>query len=247
MVINNSNSLMRFKNILFSLLILFSLSAHTANIEDTVAWSIKNLAKAPTEKIELRNKKDKVVGIVDVSQLVNIYAATVAIEEVAELHAELILTLGDDPNAFATIGRIKDGKLIDPESDNGEEVNIIGLNFGILAMLGKDYDAAAAVIGHELAHLKLNHYEDSKKARERNPSGVFSAANTKYSRDNEREADYLGVIWSIEAGYDPNGVVRAQESLYNLYKRKGGTFGTSHPSSIERITVLKSLVRRLSR
>ena len=32
--------------------------------------------------------------------------------------------------------------------------------------------------------------------------------NTKYSRDNEREADYLGAIWAVEAGYDPQGAVR---------------------------------------
>ena len=212
-----------------------------------ILWSIKELAKAPVEKIELRNKKDRVVGTVDVKQLVNIYAATVAIKEVAEIHAELVLTPGDDPNAFATIGKILDGKLVGPESKDGEEINIMGLNFGILEMLGDDYDAAAAIIWHELAHLKLNHYEDSKEAMHKNPDGRITAANTKYIRDNERDADYLGVIWSIEAGYDPSGVVRAQESLYNLYKRKGGTFGSSHPSSIERITVLKSLVRRLSR
>ena len=243
---NKRVSFMHFKILLFSTLIFFSLTIHAANGEKMRLWSIKELAKAPTETIKLRNSKDRVVGTVNVNQLVNIYAATVAIEEVAEIHAELVLTPGDDPNAFATIGKILDGKLVDPEGKDGEEINIMGLNFGILAMLGNDYDAAAAVIGHELAHLKLNHYEDSKEAMKKNPDGRITAANTKYSRDNEREADYLGVIWSIEAGYDPNGVVRAQESLYNLYKRKGGSFGSSHPSSIERITVLKSLVRRLS-
>jgi Zn-dependent protease with chaperone function len=238
---------MYFKILLFSFLIALSLPTHSADGEKMMLWRVKELAKASNKIIKLRNDKDRVVGTVDVNQLVNIYAATVAIKEVAEIDAILTLTDGDDPNAFATKIKMENGEFIDHESINAVEVNIIAFNFGILEMFGNDYDAAAAIIGHELAHLKLEHLEDSKEAKQKNTEGRITAANTKYSRDNERDADYLGVIWSIEAGYDPNGVVRAQESLYNYSKRKGGTFGTSHPSSIERITVLKSLVRRLSR
>ena len=74
-----------------------------------------------------------------------------------------------------------------------------------------------------------------------------TAANTKYSRDNEREADYLGAIWAVEAGYDPQGAVRLQELVYKKTRHLSGGFSGSHPSPIERITKLKSLARRLSR
>ena len=116
----------------------------------------------------------------------------------------------------------------------------------MLEMIGMDADAAAGIIGHELAHLKLNHMEERKEAIKNSSTTTFSASATKYTRDNERESDYLGAIWAVEAGYDPAGAVRVHEKLYKVSKRHVG-FSGSHPSSIERITILKSLVRRLSR
>ena len=124
------------------------------------------------------------------------------------------------------------------------EINIIGINFGMLDLLGLDVHMAAALIGHELGHLKLDHGKDHKNRRR---TDMQTAANTKYSRDNEREADYLGAIWAVEAGYDPQGAVRLQELVYKKTKHLSGGFSGSHPSSIERITKLKSLARRLSR
>ena len=137
---------------------------------------------------------------------------------------------------------ITDTKPIDEE--NAVEINIVGINFGMLELLGLDVHMAAALIGHELGHLKLNHGEDNKTRRR---TDIMTASNTKYSRDNEREADYLGAIWAVEAGYDPDGAVRLQELVFKKTKHLSGGFSGSHPSSIERITKLKSLARRLSR
>lgn len=214
----------------FLLIVLFYQDVAAA---EPMAWKIRDLVRAPMASIELRDQRDKLIRTVEVRQLVYIYAVMSAIEETAEISADLYLTSGDDPNAFATNG--KDGE------------NIVAITFGMLDLIGNDVHAAAAILGHELAHLKLNHGADLKKAQTLPASPTFSAAQTKYSRDNEREADYLGVIWAIEAGYDPEGAVRVLEHLYQLSKTRGGSFGGSHPSSIERITVLKSLVRRLSR
>lgn len=195
-------------------------------------WLVRELAKAPLETLPLRDERDRVVKTIPSSQAVYLYAVFTGLVEAAELEAELYLIEGKDPNAMATLG------------EKGE--NIIAINFAMLDLMGDDLHALAAVIGHEMAHLKLNHYHDKVDAMQRNQNSMITAANTKYSRDNEREADYLGMIWSIEAGYDPEGAVRAQEALYKL-ARHGGMFVGSHPSSIERITVLKSLARRLKK
>lgn len=195
-------------------------------------WLVRELAKAPTDTLPLRDERDRVVKTIPSSQAVYLYAVFSGLLTASELVAELYLIEGKDPNAMATLGK------------NGE--NIIAINFAMLDLMGDDLHALAAVIGHEMAHLKLNHYQDKVEAMQRNQDSMFTAANTKYSRDNEREADYLGMIWSIEAGYDPEGAVRAQEALYKL-ARHGGMFVGSHPSSIERITVLKSLARRLKK
>ena len=234
-------------------------------------WRIEELARADAETIELRDNKGKILKRIDIKQMVYLYSVMQAIEEVSELRSELIIVDGKLPNAFATKGMIelepddgdsekddregagsdkkvvmkgssiKDAKPIN--KDNAVEANIIGINFALLDMLGLDVHMAAALIGHELGHLKLNHGEDHKTRRS---ADIRTAANTKYSRDNEREADYLGAIWAVEAGYDPAGAVRLQELMYKKTKHLSGGFSGSHPSSVERIAKLKSLARRLS-
>jgi len=201
--------------------------------QESMSWKVKDLIQTRETTIELRDQRNHPVRKIDVAQLVYIYSVMAAIEEVAEISADLYVVPGNGPNAFAGSGRA------------GE--NIVGINFGMLDLVGKDVHEAAAILGHELAHLKLNHSEDARKAQSLPQTNLFSASATRYSRDNEREADYLGMIWAIEAGYDPQGAVRVQERLYKLSKTTVGGFSGSHPSSIERITVLKSLARRLSR
>ena len=203
--------------------------------ESMGAWLIKDLARAPAQEVKLRNKRERVLGTINVRQMVHLYAVITALVEAAEVDAEFYVVNGKRPNAFAA-----------PAGVNEEiETNMIGISFGMLDLIGTDMHGAAAIIGHEMAHLKLNHGEESKEKQQRNTnSSAFSASATRYSRDNERDADYLGMIWTVEAGYDPAGAVRIHEALYKLPK---GGFGGSHPSSIERITVLKSMVRRLTR
>lgn len=232
-------------------------------------WRIEDLAGRNAETIELRDKNNRLLKRIDTKQMIYLYSVMQAIEEVTELRSELIITDGEIPNAFATkaMGElvrkdpgagngpdsgaedtslkgisIADAKPIDEE--NAVEINVIGINFGMLDLLGLDVHMAAALIGHELGHLKLDHGKDHNSRRR---TDMRTAANTKYSRDNEREADYLGAIWAVEAGYDPQGAVRLQELVYKKTRHLSGGFSGSHPSSIERITKLKSLARRLSR
>lgn len=213
--------------------ILLNVPCATAVEKGPLMWKIRDLARAPVEVAELRDQRGRLIKKLEVQQLVHVYAVMTGIQEVAEINAELYIVEGDDPNAFATTG------------ENGE--NIIAIDFGMLELFGDDMHSAAAIIGHELAHLKLNHGKETEEVQKKLPNAQITAANTKYSRDNEREADYLGIIWAIEAGYDPYGAVRVHETLFKLSKRRAGMFVGSHPSSIERITVLKSLARRLSK
>ncbi len=219
--------------VITTLLLLIQLVLQTAIArEEPKAWRIRDLASAREQNVQLRDKNDRVIATLATKQLILIYSAMVAIEEAAEINAELFVVEGKEPNAFATVGK--------------EEQNVIGFTFGMLALIGLDVDAAAGIIGHELAHLKLNHIEERKEAIENGSTTTFTAASSKYTRDNERESDYLGAIWSVEAGYNPAGAVRVHEKLYKLSKRHVG-FSGSHPSSIERLTILKSLVRRLTK
>ena len=238
------------------------ISSHGLAAPFGYTWRIQDLARINADTVELRDRNNRVIKRIDSKQMIYLYSVMQALEEVSELRSELLITDGEQPNAFATRGlaeltpvetgtgteeinlrgtAIADTKPINEE--NAVEINIIGINFGMLNLLGLDVHMAAALIGHELGHLKLNHGEDHKNRRN---TDIRTAANTRYSRDNEREADYLGAIWAVEAGYDPKGAVRLQELVYKKSKHLSGGFSGSHPSSIERITKLKSLARRLS-
>ena len=238
------------------------ITSHSFAAPFSYTWRIEDLARTNAETVELRDNKNRLLKRIDVKQIIYLYSVIQAIEEVSELRSQLIITDGKQPNAFATkgmaelipagtdeenaneaTGKDKEVNLQGNSIEDAIEINIVGINFAMLDLLGLDVHMAAALIGHELGHLKLDHGEDHKT---RGRQDIRTAGNTKYSRDNEREADYLGAIWAVEAGYDPTGAVRLQEMVYKETKHLSGGFSGSHPSSIERITKLKSLARRLS-
>lgn len=217
-------------------------------------WNIRDIAAADGDQVELRTRNKRLLMKVDARQMRILYAVKSSIEQVAELSVELIIVDGNQPNAFAAAST--DGK------------NIIGINFAMLDILGLDVHAAAALIGHEIAHLKLRHAE--RRAASGDASGVMkvlggvalsslgvpggglisdiaiTALETRYTRDNEREADYLGAIWAVEAGYEPDGAVRLHAEVYKRSQNNPTPFLSSHPSGPERIATLKALSRRLS-
>lgn len=234
-----------------ALLLFCSLSVWAAPFK--YHWDIRQLAAADAEIIELRTKSNTLIGKISTRQMRILMAVKASIEKVAELETKLIIVDGDQPNAFAG-----------QEKNAG---NIIGINFAMLEIIGLDVHAAAALIGHEIAHLKLNHGEKKSKtgigsAVLKAAGGValsslgvplghtissigISAIETRYSRDNEREADYLGAIWAVEAGYEPIGAVRLHEAMHKTTGSSGASFLSTHPSSPERITTLRGLAERL--
>lgn len=61
----------------------------------------------------------------------------------------------------------------------------------------------------------------------------------KFSRDNEREADYLGLQYMYKTGYDPNAYVAFFEKILAEEKRQPGSIPkvfSTHPPTPERIT-----------
>lgn len=60
----------------------------------------------------------------------------------------------------------------------------------------------------------------------------------KFSRDDEREADYLGLQYMYKAGYDPNSFVSFFEKVEALEKKQPGTipkYFSTHPPTPDRI------------
>ena len=74
-------------------------------------------------------------------------------------------------------------------------------------------------------------------------------AYLKYSRDDEREADQVGMNYLVAAGYSPQGLVEAFETMRKLKFMQGGgdipTYLSTHPGLNERMAYLKDRVKML--
>lgn len=135
---------------------------------------------------------------------------------------------------------------------------LIVMTTGFLTEFGSDQDVLASVMGHELAHHALGHTEPGY-LENRNLtvqavsttvgmissffipfSGLLTgnavrAAGLSYSRDDEREADLLGMQWAIRAGYSPCGGYRFAQRLDVLNKGASITMLSTHPGLSERM------------
>jgi predicted Zn-dependent protease len=135
----------------------------------------------------------------------------------------------------------------------------IVINRGLLVGLSSEAEMAA-VLGHETGHVTAKHsLAGYQRAMAENVlvSGVVLATGGRagvqelsgitasllengFSRDQEREADWLGIDYMVKAGYNPNGAVRLQE--YFFREMEGGKnplfvegLFRTHPFSKERL------------
>ena len=226
------------------------------------SWYINDLLKANTEIIHLTGNDGRSLKKIERKQLIYLYSVAEAMQEVAETNAYLFIIDGGR-HANAAAGKT-DKIRKEPRPSHQQKYrntyiqgsdkntactsanvqkNYILINFKMLELFGTDVHIMAALIGHELAHLKLDHGAEHKG---KPPHHEQSFANARYRRNNEREADYLGIIWAVEAGYDPQGAIRLRD---NPMRKKSACRGycISHPLSVERIMKSKALARRLSR
>ena len=168
--------------------------------------------------------------------------------EVKEFSWEFNLVQDQNVNAFCMPG----GKIVVYE--------------GLLPVT-QDEASLAIVLGHEIAHAVAKHSAEQMSKQIKNQYGtqilgqVLNAAGVsssttqiaqviaqkglqfrslKYSRDNESEADHMGLIFAAMAGYDPNVAV-------TFWQRMSQATGSSnqsdmfsdHPSDAKRIAAIK--------
>ncbi|HYC44638.1 MAG TPA: M48 family metallopeptidase [Burkholderiales bacterium] len=120
-------------------------------------------------------------------------------------------------------------------------------------------DELAAVLGHEVGHVLARHSAEHLAKQQLTQaligavavgSGDYNTAqlaqlagsfiNMNHGRDDELEADRLGLRLTREAGYDPRAMIRVMEVLE---KASGGSgqpeFASTHPNPGNRIARIK--------
>lgn len=140
----------------------------------------------------------------------------------------------------------------------------IAFYYGILSELQLSDDEVAMIMGHEAAHALLEHAREQMGKNVVTTNGLRLGAallglgnvgdaaaqvgsqllSLKFSRDDESEADALGLVMAAQAGYDP----RSGVTLWQKMGAAGGgappPFLSTHPSGPQRI---KDIEGRLDR
>ena len=130
------------------------------------------------------------------------------------------------------------------------------MSTALVELAGRDRDELAFVIAHEMAHVIRRHAIDrwltdkalaavsmatpatrrlSPLIRRLGMDGLSKA----YSRQQEDEADELGVKLAVAAGFDPAGAVRILQRL--AASDEGFTFLSTHPPTTQRVRRLREL------
>jgi predicted Zn-dependent protease len=160
---------------------------------------------------------------------------------------------------------------------DSDEVNAFALPGGFffvnsgLILHAQEESELAGVMAHEISHVTARH--GTKQATKGEimqlasiplillgPGGwagygLYEALNLaiplsylKFSRDSEREADFLGIQYMYKAGYDPNAYVTFFERIQADEKRRPGTipkFFSTHPPTPDRIEAAQREIARI--
>lgn len=238
----------------FAMLVLLLCACTPAFAQKPGMWRLEEIAASPAEAVTLyKGPRRTPVGTIATHRAKLIVEVKQRLEARAGVAADLVLVEGRQPNAFAA------------PSGSGP---LVGINLGMVELLGDDADAYAAVLGHEYAHLALRHRE-ARMGREslrvlgstvlaiglasqgmgRGAADVANlatqAVSTTFSREEERDADRIGLGYAAAAGFDPYGAVRAWELMAARGERTV-RFLSSHPASAERVENMRALAAALA-
>jgi predicted Zn-dependent protease len=231
---------------ILTLVVLAGCSTH----EPKLIWRVKDVALSPGTDVGLSGPSGEIALSVSIRTMQEMLLAHIRISRTANVQSELYIVDGDEPNAF--VGPDATGR------------NIMGINVGMVQLVGNDAHAYAALIGHEAAHLAKDHGV-SRRRRSNTldligtvvgaglgmagvPGGglisglAVDAIGSAYSRDQEREADALGLDYMLANQYDPQGAIRLYELLLKSSSGFRIPFLSSHPSSDERIENMRALI-----
>ena len=227
--------------------------------QDGGVWNLRQIAGTNNPATYLLRPDQTVYETIKINDARLVVNVADRIGNSANIRPTLFLKESSEINAGATFD--KDGK------------PIIIINKPMMDLIKNDPDMAAALLGHETAHLYLHHPGATAttdtvgsilgllagvalEVVAQRKLGVTNlgiqggdligtAFSTSFTRDQERDADRQGIIWAKQNGYDPMGAVR----LFQVLENKNGNnlipFFQSHPNPSERIENARQMAMSL--
>jgi len=191
-------------------------------------------------------------------------ASFLIVEDTERRHRPLPVPVSVE-SAFNRVTRLVPGRFtlhyVDDSSVNAFSVATgdIVVNRGLYEKSDGDEGILAMVIGHEAAHVVRKHslnrmvkatiadaalYAILSNSRQNKAAFVlaFTAFLARSSRDDEWEAARFGFVYAIQAGYDPESCVAAEE----LIRREGAEntdFLLSHPGGRVRVEQMRKFAQ----
>ena len=136
---------------------------------------------------------------------------------------------------------------------------------GLLDKIGST-DELAGVTGHEIAHVRREHWAKQYASQQKRSVGLGvllgltkakgairdiagignSLLSLSYSRNDEYDADRNGLINMVAANYDPRGMIDLFQTLQQASGNKGGgpEFLSTHPMSRERLERVEEFIAK---
>lgn len=209
----------------------------------TEAWSQVKQKSTPSGNAQLRQITGNVI-----SRIIN-----AAGPDAAGLPWEYDVFETAEPNAFALPG----GK--------------VGVNTGIFAV-AKNEHQLATVLGHEIRHVTGHHGAQRYQQQALTNVGLQLASaalgsadpqNAKllmsilgagaevgvilpFSREQETEADLIGLEYMHAAGFDPRESIPFWQNMMQAGAGRGPSFLSSHPAGQERIANLQGKIQEMA-
>ncbi len=151
----------------------------------------------------------------------------------------------------------------------------VGVHTGLL-LTAENESELASVLGHEIAHVTQHHIARSIEAQSRNTLPMLAAlavailaarnspqtaeaaimgsqagmiqSQLNFTRENEREADRLGMQTLVKSGFDPKGMASFFERLQKytrFYETNAPAYLRTHPLTYERIADIENRLQNL--
>jgi predicted Zn-dependent protease len=142
----------------------------------------------------------------------------------------------------------------------------IAVYTGLIEQIKPSDDELAAVIGHEIGHALREHGREqiSHQVEQQALVGIAGAVlnvpqaamdlapqildvtvNLPHSRQDETEADRVGVELAARAGYDPRAALTLWEKMQKVGGSQPPKLLSTHPPTAERIKDLQSVVEKV--